>query len=131
MPEVRDETKILLVGSNYKAYFPSLNKMNITHWTDKKKLKKALGLIFLAKVQNKKKRTNRVVVEYNRNSVNLMDIDNFYASLKYALDALKKLGLIQDDSREFMELKAVQTKVDKFKDEKIELIIYDYESGEN
>lgn len=132
MPEVRDETKILLVGSNYKAYFPSLNKMNTTHWTKKRKLKEQLGKILLTYAENRKIRKNKAVVEYNRSSVHLMDEgDNFPASLKYALDSLKKLGFIKDDCREYLIVKAVQTKVDKFKDEKIELIIYDYESGES
>lgn len=103
---------------------PTLNKLLRLHWAAKAKIQKTLAAEVALIVREMEshddeipvgflgQREKRVVVIMLRRK-KLMDEDAKYGAVKPLLDAIKKAGLIYDDSPEWLTLRVNQEKNDK------------------
>lgn len=109
---------------------PSLNTLLNWHWATRKKEKE----IWIKEIQYamsqqpafipRKPLIKRCKIAFTRYSVRQLDRDNLAGSFKVIGDALKRAGVIEDDSPEHViELVANQGKVRRFKDQRTEIII--------
>jgi hypothetical protein len=79
--------------------------------------KDALG----SSVQRKEESLGRVTLSFRGYFVRLKDPDNFAGSLKNCVDAIRRCGLVDDDSPDKIKLICEQERVDHYAQERIEL----------
>lgn len=82
------------------------NRLIRSHWSVRRKEKLRWAHQIMAAVGRKKRRLQKLTVSVVVGRKRLQDLDNFHASLKPLLDALKFTGWIYDDSRKWIDLKA-------------------------
>lgn len=96
---------------------PSLNQWQRLHYHRRRDLRRAFGKELLVARQassrapwlwNAKGPRRVTIVRYG---TRLLDQDNLYGGLKPLVDAMKDVGLIEDDTPELLQLQAEQRKV--------------------
>ncbi|KKN11549.1 hypothetical protein LCGC14_1025400 [marine sediment metagenome] len=91
------------------------------HWSKRERIKKKF--MWLIKMQKTPKISSKVNLVLFNYAVHLMDWDNLAGRLKIVGDAMVGLGLLEDDSPEFIvDFDMKQEKVHKMKDVRIEFI---------
>lgn len=102
----------------------TLNRLLRTHWSERRNQgNRWMRLLLeancpLVPFQCRREQKARVTVRVYRKK--LQDEDNFRGSLKPIFDAMKKLGLIVDDSRQWLEQDCMELKAGKT-DERTEI----------
>lgn len=97
-----------------------------SHWSNVKKAKKTYSQIILSQNHNTLEHKGKVAIEYIGYKSILMDWDNFCSSFKHIGDCLKGCRVIKDDKPSIvMEFIPKQIKC-KRKDQKVVIIIRDY-----
>lgn len=93
---------------------PSLNETMRWHWARARKEAKAWLLAIWAHVgPNELAEGKRRKLTIERHGKRLLDHDNLVGGMKIAIDSVKKLGLIHDDSPTWLDLEVRQTKLAK------------------
>jgi hypothetical protein len=107
--------KIFKYGSN--AFFQANHQIQSSE--PQSTAPNALG----CSIQGKKESLGRVTLSFRGFFVRLKDPDNFAGSLKNCVDAIRRCGLVDDDTPDKIKLICEQEKVAHFGQERIELTI--------
>lgn len=107
----------------------SLNRLLRVHWGSRRRYQKGFEEIAeLVKRESEippaKKKRELYIIQYRQK---LLDKDNLYGSVKPLVDALKKAGLLVDDSEEWLDLHPLQIQIDSNHSERTAVILSDSE----
>jgi hypothetical protein len=111
---------------------PSLNETQRMHWAKRRKLARAWAWDFTVWMRVLDHATwiaagrRRVAIE--RVGAKLLDKDNLVGGVKIPVDAMNRLGIIRDDSPEWLELEVTQRKAAKGEKPHTEITITDHPS---
>jgi len=90
----------------------SRNRLDSMHWSGRSKYsKKWQALLLIAFKLKPPQAVGKIRFKITGCRYRLLDHDNFVGGCKGVLDALKRLGVILDDSPEFVEVEYEQRKV--------------------
>jgi len=90
----------------------SRNQLDSMHWSNRSKYSKNWqSLIYAAFKFKCPKASGKVFLKITGYRPRLLDHDNFIGGCKGVLDAMKRLGIILDDSPDFIEVQYEQRKV--------------------
>jgi len=117
----------LLVFEGLKL-FVGTNVDRLRHWAARAAEKKIFAYQILA--QNPKKFEGKVKITMTRYTVGQMDEDNLGTSYKSCGDTLVKMGIIKDDSPQYVKFIAKQVKVKTRKEQKVTVHIEQYHGEE-
>lgn len=109
-------------------YIPyNVNRLRILHWATRAKWTKAWREQTAWALLQKKKEwqgfTGRINLVITNFTISTMDRDNLYGSAKPIIDALRDVGLIKDDTEEYLNLEVKQEVVEKKERQRVEMEI--------
>lgn len=98
---------------------PSLNRLLRMHWTQRRRLIQRWSWLVLGAVRGRDtlpvgQFVGRVRIRVIRRSHHTLDDDNLAGSAKVILDALKRIGVIEDDSPAHVQLVCEQERGTEF-----------------
>jgi len=90
---------------------PSLNAILRMHWSSRIKFGERWELLLLeARAHFMPAARRKRFVRITRVASRLLDLDNLWGGAKIPIDAMKKLGIVVDDSPRWLKLSVVQRK---------------------